>query len=98
MGAAALAVQADLSDLDDWQSMFSVTVFGMLAVTQAVLPGMVERGSGAIVGVMGDSGLLASPLCRRQRWLRDVLNGDVLNGDVLNGDVIFSAFPNTGSG
>lgn len=40
----------------DWRPQLDVTVFGMLAVSHAVLAGMVERGRGVVVGIMGDSG------------------------------------------
>lgn len=41
---------------DDWSRQVDVTVVGMLQVTQAVIPDLIERGSGAIVTMAGDSG------------------------------------------
>ena len=41
---------------EDWAPQIDVTVTGMLHVTQTVLRGMVERNSGAIVNITGDSG------------------------------------------
>jgi NAD(P)-dependent dehydrogenase (short-subunit alcohol dehydrogenase family) len=41
---------------DDWRPQLDVTVFGMLAVSHAVLSGMAERRRGVVVGIMGDSG------------------------------------------
>jgi 3-oxoacyl-[acyl-carrier protein] reductase len=41
---------------DDWTFQVDVTVTGTLRVTQAVARRMVERESGAIVSLMGDSG------------------------------------------
>ena len=44
------------SNPDDWKKQLDVTVLGMINVTYAVLASMVERGTGAIVNIMGDSG------------------------------------------
>jgi 3-oxoacyl-[acyl-carrier protein] reductase len=41
---------------DDWSFQVDVTVTGTLRATQAVARRMVERGTGAIVSLMGDSG------------------------------------------
>jgi 3-oxoacyl-[acyl-carrier protein] reductase len=41
---------------DDWRPQLDVTVFGMLAVSHAVLTGMADRRRGVVVGIMGDSG------------------------------------------
>jgi 3-oxoacyl-[acyl-carrier protein] reductase len=41
---------------DDWAPQISVTVNGTLQLTHAVATRMAERGSGAIVSLMGDSG------------------------------------------
>ncbi|HEY9389757.1 MAG TPA: SDR family oxidoreductase [Mycobacteriales bacterium] len=43
-------------DPADWRRQVDVTVLGMLHVTRAVLPDMVEAGGGAIVTMAGDSG------------------------------------------
>ena len=43
--------------LEDWRRTFSVNVDGMLLMTRALLPGMIERGDGAIVNVASVGGL-----------------------------------------
>ena len=55
---AAYTEAGPFLDMDptSWLPQFEVTVLGMMRVTQAVLRGMVERGGGAIVNLMGDSG------------------------------------------
>ncbi|MDA3040305.1 MAG: SDR family oxidoreductase, partial [Actinomycetota bacterium] len=40
----------------DWAPQIDVTVGGTLRLVHAVVKGMVERGSGSIVSLMGDSG------------------------------------------
>jgi 3-oxoacyl-[acyl-carrier protein] reductase len=55
--AAATKVQRFLdSTPEDWAPQIDVTVTGTLQVTHAVARRMVERKSGAIVNLMGDSG------------------------------------------
>lgn len=44
------------------RAVFDVNVFGMIAMSQAVIPGMKERGSGRIINVSSVAGILASPL------------------------------------
>lgn len=44
------------------RAVFEVNVFGMVAMSQAVIPGMKERGSGRIINVSSVAGILASPL------------------------------------
>jgi NAD(P)-dependent dehydrogenase (short-subunit alcohol dehydrogenase family) len=46
----------------DVRRTFEVNVFGMVALTQAVIPGMRDRGSGRIINVSSVAGILASPL------------------------------------
>jgi len=48
--------------LDQVRRSFEVNVFGMVALTQAVIPGMRERGWGRIINVSSVAGILASPL------------------------------------
>lgn len=43
----------------DWEAAFQINVFGLLRLTQAVLPGMVERDWGRVVNV--SSGIVAHP-------------------------------------
>jgi NAD(P)-dependent dehydrogenase (short-subunit alcohol dehydrogenase family) len=44
------------------RAVFDVNVFGMVAMSQAAIPGMKERGSGRIINVSSVAGILASPL------------------------------------
>lgn len=46
---------------DEWRRVFETNVFGVMAVTQAVLPVMRERRRGRIVIVSSDSALYGSP-------------------------------------
>lgn len=46
-------------DLAEWSAAFAVNVFGVVALTCAVLPTMLERGWGRIVNV--SSGIVAAP-------------------------------------
>jgi NAD(P)-dependent dehydrogenase (short-subunit alcohol dehydrogenase family) len=48
--------------MDKVRAVFEVNVFGMVAMSQAVIPGMKERGSGRIINVSSVAGILASPL------------------------------------
>jgi 3-oxoacyl-[acyl-carrier protein] reductase len=43
----------------DWEAAFQINVFGVLRMTQEVLPGMLERGWGRVVNV--SSGIVAHP-------------------------------------
>lgn len=47
--------------LDRLRRVFEVNVFGTVAVTQAVLPGMLARGSGRIIIVSSIAGVLSAP-------------------------------------
>ena len=61
-------------DPDSWRRQIDVTVLGMLAVTHAVLPGMVEERGGAVVTIAGDSGrvgesrAVATATCRASAY------------------------------
>ena len=44
------------------RAIFEVNVFGMVEMTQAVVPGMMHKGSGRIINVSSVAGKLASPL------------------------------------
>ena len=58
---AARALKGNLEQTtpEDWASELAGTLSGAFLVTRLVLPGMVERGSGAIVNVGSVNGLLA---------------------------------------
>ncbi|MEZ5893955.1 MAG: SDR family oxidoreductase [Parvularculaceae bacterium] len=47
--------------LDDWRSVFETNVFGLVAMTQAVLPQMRAAGKGRIVNIGSLTGRIASP-------------------------------------
>ena len=59
-GAGQTGPMADVP-LDRVRHLFDVNVFGTLAVTQAVLPRMVARGSGRIIIMSSISGVLSAP-------------------------------------
>lgn len=48
--------------LDEVRKTFEVNVFGMLAMCQAVIPGMKERGSGRIINVSSIAGILSGAM------------------------------------
>ena len=48
-------------NIDDWEEMLDTNVKGLLYVTRAVVPGMVERGSGHIVNLGSVAGELTYP-------------------------------------
>ncbi len=48
--------------LADVRRSFEINVFAMVALSQAVIPGMRERGWGRIINVSSVAGILASPL------------------------------------
>ncbi len=47
---------ADNASLDDWEKMIDINVKGVMYVTKAVLPGMLERKSGHIVNISSIAG------------------------------------------
>ncbi len=55
-GLAAGLSHIDEGDRDDWDQMIDTNVKGLLYVTRAVSPGMVERGSGHIVNISSIAG------------------------------------------
>jgi NAD(P)-dependent dehydrogenase (short-subunit alcohol dehydrogenase family) len=59
-GAGQTGPMADVP-IDRVRRLFDVNVFGTLAVTQAVLPRMVAKGSGRIVIMSSISGVLSAP-------------------------------------
>jgi 3-hydroxy acid dehydrogenase/malonic semialdehyde reductase len=50
-GLALGMAPAQRSDLEDWKQMIDTNVTGLVAVTHALLPGMVERNRGHIVNI-----------------------------------------------
>ncbi len=59
-GAGQTGPLADVP-LDRVRRLFDVNVFGTLAVTQAVLPGMLKRGHGRVIIVSSIAGVVAGP-------------------------------------
>ena len=45
---------------DEWESVVAVNLTGVYALTQGVLPGMVERGGGKVVTIASDAGRVGS--------------------------------------
>jgi NAD(P)-dependent dehydrogenase (short-subunit alcohol dehydrogenase family) len=60
-GVASMARCTDLTD-DQWDLVMDVNVRGVFLCTQAVLPHMLERGSGSIVNTGSEAGLQPHPL------------------------------------
>jgi NADP-dependent 3-hydroxy acid dehydrogenase YdfG len=50
------------ADLARWRRMFEINVLGLIAATQAALPGMRARKDGHIVNVASTAGRIASPM------------------------------------
>ncbi len=48
-------------DIDDWDAMMDINVKGLLYVSKAVLPGMVERKSGQIINIGSVAGIEVYP-------------------------------------
>ncbi len=59
-GAGQTGPLADVP-LERVRRLFDINVFGTLAVTQAVLPGMVERGSGRVIILSSIAGFITGP-------------------------------------
>ena len=59
-GAGQTGPMADVP-IDRVRRLFEVNVFGTLAMTQAVLPGMVARGSGRVIIVSSIAGVMSGP-------------------------------------
>ncbi len=64
VNVAGIMLPAPIAEADpaDWQTMMQVNVMGALHGIRAVLPGMLERGSGHIVNVSSTSGRTHQPL------------------------------------
>lgn len=59
-GFGAIAPMAEIS-MASLRAQFEVNVFGLVALCQAVIPGMVARRSGRIVNIGSVSGIVATP-------------------------------------
>jgi 3-hydroxy acid dehydrogenase/malonic semialdehyde reductase len=75
--------------IDDWDEMIDTNVKGLLYVTRAVVPGMVERGSGHVVNLGSTAGELPYPggavYCASkaaEKSINDGLRQDVLGTPV----------------
>jgi 3-hydroxy acid dehydrogenase/malonic semialdehyde reductase len=55
-GLAAGLDPAQRANLDDWERMVDTNIKGLLYLTHAVLPGMVERGRGHIINIGSTAG------------------------------------------
>jgi NADP-dependent 3-hydroxy acid dehydrogenase YdfG len=76
-------------NIDDWEEMIDTNVKGLLYVTRAVVPGMVERGRGHVVNLGSTAGELTYPngavYCgskAAERAINDGLRQDVLGTPV----------------
>ncbi len=72
-------------NIDDWEEMIDTNVKGLLYVTRAVVPGMVERGRGHVINLGSIAGEMAYPngavYCASkaaERFINDGLRQDVL--------------------
>jgi NADP-dependent 3-hydroxy acid dehydrogenase YdfG len=75
--------------IDDWEEMIDTNVKGLLYVTRAVVPGMVERGSGHVVNLGSTAGEITYPkgavYCATkaaEKAINDGLRQDVLGTPV----------------
>jgi NADP-dependent 3-hydroxy acid dehydrogenase YdfG len=59
-GIAIAGALAEATD-DDLRAQFETNVFGLMAVTRALLPNMIKRRSGRIVNVSSSGGLMSLP-------------------------------------
>jgi 3-hydroxy acid dehydrogenase / malonic semialdehyde reductase len=50
-----------LDEIEDWEEMIDTNVKGLLYVTRAVVPGMVERGAGHVINLGSIAGHIAYP-------------------------------------
>jgi NADP-dependent 3-hydroxy acid dehydrogenase YdfG len=78
-----------MGKFEDWDEMIDTNVKGLLYVTRAVVPGMVERGRGHVVNLGSTAGELAYPngavYCgtkAAERLINDGLRQDVLGTPV----------------
>ncbi len=73
-------------DIDDWDAMIDINVKGLLYVSKAIVPGMIERGSGHVVNIGSIAGKEVYPngnvYCASKHAVDAVNNGMRLD---LNG-------------
>ncbi|MCT7964174.1 SDR family oxidoreductase [Laspinema sp. D1] len=66
-------------DIDDWEEMLDTNVKGLLYVTRAVVPGMVERQAGHVVNIGSIAGRVAYPggnvYCASKAAVRAISDG-----------------------
>jgi len=71
--------------IDDWEEMIDTNVKGLLYVTRAVVPGMVERGAGHVINMGSTAGDLAygggAVYCGTKAAVRSI--NDALRQDLL---------------
>jgi 3-hydroxy acid dehydrogenase/malonic semialdehyde reductase len=74
-----------MGNIDDWEEMIDTNVKGLLYVTRAVVPGMVERGRGHVINLGSVAGEMTYPngavYCASkaaERAINDGLRQDVL--------------------
>ncbi len=72
-------------NINDWEEMIDTNLKGLLYITRAILPGMVQRGWGHVVNMASIAGLAAYPggnvYCATKAAVR--MLGDALKQDVL---------------
>jgi 3-hydroxy acid dehydrogenase/malonic semialdehyde reductase len=72
-------------DIQDWEEMIDTNIKGVLYVTRAVVPGMVERGRGHVINLGSTAGELPYPsgavYCATKSALKSINDG--LRQDVL---------------
>ena len=76
-------------DIDDWETMIDTNVKGLLYLTRAIVPGMIERGYGHVINVGSTAGIHAYPkgavYCATKtavKFLSDGLRMDVVDQPV----------------
>src|SRR5450830_699460 len=60
-GLALGVTPAHTSSLEDWDTMIATNVSGLVAMTRAILPGMVERNRGTVINIGSIAGSTAYP-------------------------------------
>jgi serine 3-dehydrogenase/3-hydroxy acid dehydrogenase/malonic semialdehyde reductase len=60
-GLALGVTPAHTSSLEDWDTMIATNVSGLVAMTRAILPGMVERNSGTVINIGSIAGSTPYP-------------------------------------